>query len=132
MTEKQTKGIAVEIEVKDVKIDEFGRGPHLADGMNLCAGCEDVFTLRKYCGFCQAIHEELQLRESKRFAVDRIDNGVLALGDGEFEELTTEGPASPVAIGIVLVGALCSAMLTITVLWFGFHALIGLALKHGW
>jgi hypothetical protein len=126
MTEKQSKGIAVEIEVKDVKIDEFGRGPHLADGMNLCAGCEDVFTLGKYCGFCQAIHEELQLRETKRFAVDRIDNGTV-----EFEEPEVERPASAWTVGVIFFGALCSAMLTMTVLWFGFHGLIAFCLKHG-
>jgi hypothetical protein len=112
-----------EIALKDMKIDELGNGPHLADGMNLCAGCEDVFTLGKYCAFCQAMHDELVDRYSVRRDATRINRGIVPC-----EPYEPEKPASFWAVALVFLGAACSAMLTMTVLWYGVRGLIGFCL----
>lgn len=115
MIEKQTKDFAVAGHESDVVV-------------GACAGCEEepVVAGQQCCALCDLIHEELLLREKKRFAVDRVNTGIV-----EFEETETEGPASAWAVGMIFFGTFCTAMLTMTAFWLGFRWLIGFALRHG-
>lgn len=115
-----------EIPVSTMTHADMVLGTTRLDGMKLCEGCQDYFVLQGFCGNCERINAELENRRRIRLcAIDRIDNGTV-----EFEEQEAELPASPWDIGIIFVGAFCSAMLTMTALWFGFRWLIAFCLRH--
>lgn len=122
-------GHLVEIDLDTVTTEELVVTPHLLDGFHPCAACEDVLVLaeKKYCRFCQMMHDELEPRSPQQ---ERIDMGVVDMGAVPYEALEMEPPPSPVAIGIILLGALCSAMFLLTGLWYVGRGLVGICLEH--
>lgn len=120
-------GHLVEVDLDTVATEELTVTPHLLDGFHPCAACEVlVLAEKKYCRFCQLLHDELEVRYPRPQQPGRTDMGVVPYTP----DYDPGKPASRIAVGLVCFGALCSLMFLLTGIWYTGRALIGICLEH--
>lgn len=117
-------GHLVEVDLDTVAAEQLTVTPHLLDGFHPCAACEVlVLVEKKYCRFCQLLHDEFERRSPQQ---PRVDMGVVPY-DPDWDPQPPSRRACFMFAGLILIFIGFAA----TGMWYAGRSLVGLW-QHGW